>query len=136
MKEKKNKKKDICRAVINTSAAPKAIGPYSQGIELKKLVFFSGQIAIDPATGELSGDDFASQTRRVLKNIDALLASKGLTAANVVKTTIFITDMSKFAEVNAEYGAYFSYEPPARSCVAVSALPMGALVEIEVIATL
>lgn len=136
MKDKKNKRKDFARTVVQTSDAPKAIGPYSQGIELKKLVFFSGQIAIDPATGKLDGDDFPSQTRRVLKNIDALLASRNLTAANVVKTTIFLTDMSKFAEVNAEYGNYFDFEPPARSCVAVAALPMGALVEIEVIASL
>ncbi len=136
MKTKKNKSKDLVRNVINTPTAPKAIGPYSQGIELKKLIFFSGQIPIDPATGALVGDDFTAQTRQVLKNIDALLTSKGLTAANVVKTTIFLTDMTKFAEVNAEYGSYFNFEPPARSCVAVAALPMGALVEIEVIATL
>lgn len=136
MKEKKNKRKDISRAVVSTPLAPKAIGPYSQGIELKKLIFFSGQIAIDPATGELSGNDFASQTKQVLKNIDALLSSKGLTAANVVKTTIFITDITKFSEVNAAYADYFSFEPPARSCVAVAALPMNALVEIEVVATL
>ncbi|MDE6398695.1 MAG: Rid family detoxifying hydrolase [Clostridiales bacterium] len=136
MKVKKQKSKNGVRVVVNTPCAPKAIGPYSQGIELKKLIFFSGQIAIDPATGALAGNDFPSQTRQVLKNIDALLADRGLTAANVVKTTIFITDMSKFAEVNAEYGNYFNFEPPARSCVAVSALPMGALVEIEVIASL
>ena len=135
MKEKHRKNKDGVRAVVNTPNAPKAIGPYSQGIELKKLLFFSGQIAIDPATGALAGDDFPSQTRQVLKNIDALLTSRGLTTANVVKTTIFLTDMSKFAEVNAEYGSYFNFEPPARSCVAVAALPMGALVEIEVIAS-
>lgn len=136
MKDKKSKKKDSFRTVVSTPNAPKAIGPYSQGIELKKLIFFSGQIAIDPSTGELSGKDFTAQTKQVLKNIDALLASKGLTSANVVKSTIFLTDMSKFAEVNAEYANYFSFEPPARSCVEVSALPMGALVEIEIIATL
>lgn len=135
MKEKKNKSKSV-REVIITPDAPKAIGPYSQGIELKKLIFFSGQIPVDPKTGELAGNDYASQTRQVLKNIDALLASKGLNASNVVKATVFITDMSKFGEVNAEYASYFSFEPPARSCVAVSALPMGALVEIEVIATM
>ena len=136
MEDKKSKKKESFRTVVSTPNAPKAIGPYSQGIELKKLIFFSGQIAIDPATGELSGKDFTAQTKQVLKNIDALLASKGLTSANVVKSTIFLTDMSKFAEVNAEYANYFSFEPPARSCVEVSALPMGALVEIEIIATL
>lgn len=136
MKEKKNKNKDMVRSVVNTPHAPKAIGPYSQGIELKKLIFFSGQIAISPATGALEGNDFASQTKQVLKNIDALLTAKGLTAANVVKTTVFLTDMTKFDEVNAEYANYFAFEPPARSCVAVAALPMNALVEIEVIATL
>lgn len=136
MKEKKNKIKDTFRSIINTPHAPKAIGPYSQGIELKKLIFFSGQIAINPETGNLEGNDFASQTKQVLKNIHALLSAKGLTAANVVKTTVYITDMEKFAEVNAEYANYFEFEPPARSCVAVAALPMNALVEIEVIATL
>lgn len=136
MKTKKKNKKDFVRNIVNTPAAPKAIGPYSQGIELKKLIFFSGQLAIDPETGELVGDDFATQTRQILKNIDALLTSKGMTAQNVVKTTVFITDMSKFAEVNTEYANYFSFEPPARSCVEVSALPMKALVEIEVIASL
>lgn len=135
MREKKNKTKDSARHVVHTPTAPQAIGPYSQGIELKKLLFLSGQLAIDPETGTLTGEDFASQTRQALKNIDALLASRGMSAANVVKTTIYLTDMSKFAEVNAEYAAYFSFEPPARSCVAVAALPMGALVEIEVIAS-
>lgn len=135
MKDKKIKKKD-CRSVINTPNAPKAIGPYSQGIELKKLVFFSGQLPIDPATGELVGGDAATQTKQILKNIDALLSSRGLTSANVVKSTVYLTDMSEFSEVNAEYANYFSFEPPARSCVGVAALPMGALVEIEIIATL
>ena len=134
VKSKKNK--PTVRTVINTDKAPKAIGPYSQGIELKKLLFLSGQLPIDPATGEIVGDDFATQTKKVLENIDALLRDRGLSAENVVKTTIYITDMAGFAEVNAEYASYFSFEPPARSCVAVAALPMGAKVEIEVIATL
>ena len=122
-------KANAIRKTVNTPLAPQAIGPYSQGI-----VFFSGQIAINPQTGKLDGDDFASQTQRVLKNIDALLSAQAMTAANVVKTTVFITDMSKFSEVNAEYAKFFSSAPPARSCVAVSALPLGALVEIEIIA--
>ncbi|MCI8487544.1 MAG: RidA family protein [Clostridia bacterium] len=122
------------RKTVNTPLAPQAIGPYSQGIETNDFVFFSGQIAINPQTGKLEGDDFASQTQRVLKNIEALLSAQGMTAANVVKTTVFITDMSKFSEVNAEYAKFFSSAPPARSCVAVSALPLGALVEIEIIA--
>ncbi len=127
-------KANAIRKTVNTPLAPQAIGPYSQGIETNDFVFFSGQIAINPQTGKLEGDDFASQTQRVLKNIEALLSAQGMTAANVVKTTVFITDMSKFSEVNAEYAKFFSSAPPARSCVAVSALPLGALVEIEIIA--
>ncbi len=127
-------KANAIRKTVNTPLAPQAIGPYSQGIETNDFVFFSGQIAINPQTGKLDGDDFASQTQRVLKNIDALLSAQAMTAANVVKTTVFITDMSKFSEVNAEYAKFFSSAPPARSCVAVSALPLGALVEIEIIA--
>ncbi len=127
-------KANAIRKTVNTPLAPQAIGPYSQGIETNDFVFFSGQIAINPQTGKLEGDDFASQTQRVLKNIEALLSAQGMTAANVVKTTVFITDMSKFSEVNAEYAKFFSSAPPARSCVAISALPLGALVEIEIIA--
>lgn len=127
-------KANAIRKTVNTPLAPQAIGPYSQGIETNDFVFFSGQIAINPQTGKLDGDDFASQTQRVLKNIEALLSAQGMTAANVVKTTVFITDMSKFSEVNAEYAKFFSSAPPARSCVAVSALPLSALVEIEIIA--
>lgn len=127
-------KANAIRKTVNTPLAPQAIGPYSQGIETNDFVFFSGQIAINPQTGKLEGDDFSSQTQRVLKNIEALLSAQGMTAANVVKTTVFITDMSKFSEVNAEYSKFFSSAPPARSCVAVSALPLGALVEIEIIA--
>lgn len=127
-------KANAIRKTVNTPLAPQAIGPYSQGIETNDFVFFSGQIAINPQTGKLEGDDFSSQTQRVLKNIEALLSAQGLTAANVVKTTVFITDMSKFSEVNAEYAKFFPSAPPARSCVAVSALPLGALVEIEIIA--
>lgn len=122
------------RTVLYTPDAPAAIGPYAQGIEQRHLLFFSGQIPIDPQTGKLTGDDFASQTKQVLRNMDALLSAQGLTAANVIKTTVYLTDMSKFAEVNAEYGKYFAANPPARSCVGVTALPMGALVEIEMIA--
>ena len=127
-------KANAIRKTVNTPLAPQAIGPYSQGIETNDFVFFSGQIAINPQTGKLEGDDFASQTQRVLKNIEAPLSAQGMTAANVVKTTVFITDMSKFSEVNAEYAKFFSSAPPARSCVAISALPLGALVEIEIIA--
>lgn len=138
MKEKKLLRKESgknVRKVVLCGTAPKAIGPYSQGIALKKLVFFSGQIAIDPATGALVEGGFAEQTKQILHNIDELLKSQGLSAQNVVKTTVFLTDMSKFGEVNAEYANYFSFEPPARSCVAVAAIPMQADVEIEIIAS-
>lgn len=136
MKSKKKIAKSVSRTIVNTTDAPKAIGPYSQGVSLKKLIFFSGQLGIDPQTGALSGTTCLEQTRQVLKNIDALLSSQGLTAANVVKTTVFLTDMANFSEMNTAYAEYFDFEPPARSCIGVAALPMGALVEIEMIATL
>lgn len=129
LKEVKNNRKVVC-----TDKAPKAIGPYSQGIALKKLVFFSGQIAIDPLTSKLTEGGFAEQTVRILKNIEELLKSESLSVENVVKTTVYLTDINKFNEVNAEYANFFTFEPPARSCVEVSALPLGALVEIDVIA--
>lgn len=135
MKEKKlTKEGKQSRKVICTPTAPKAIGPYSQGITLKRLAFFSGQIPLVPETGELIEGGIVEQTRQVLKNIDALLTSDGLSAKNVVKTTVYLTNMDNFGELNAEYASYFNFEPPARSCVEVSKLPQGALVEIEVIA--
>ncbi|MDE7395115.1 MAG: RidA family protein [Clostridiales bacterium] len=136
MKSKKKIAKSVNRNIVFTPDAPKAIGPYSQGVALKKLVFFSGQLGIDPQTGKLCGTTCSEQTQQVLKNIDALLSSQGLTAANVVKTTVFLTDMANFSEMNTAYAEYFNFEPPARSCIAVAALPMNALVEIEMIATL
>ena len=120
--------------IILTDKAPAPIGPYSQGVEAGGLVFFSGQIAIDPAVGKIVETDIEGQTRRVLANIKALLDAASLTPANVVKTTVFVRDMGDFAKVNAIYAETFSSQPPARSCVEVSALPSGALVEIEVIA--
>lgn len=122
--------------IVNTDNAPKAIGPYSQGIAANGFVFFSGQIAIDPATGKFNEGDVVIQTKTVLKNIDALLKSQNLSLQNVIKTTVFLTDMSDFATVNQIYGEYFAGHCPARSCVEVSKLPLGALVEIEVIACL
>lgn len=122
------------KRIISIADAPAAVGPYSQGVALKDLVFFSGQIAIDPKIGKLIDGDVVAQTKQILKNIDNLLKSEGLTAENVVKTTVFITDITKFAAVNAAYAEYFSSNPPARSCIEVSALPLGALVEIEIIA--
>ena len=120
--------------IILTNKAPAPIGPYSQGIEANGFIFFSGQIAIDPAVGKIVATDVEGQTRQVLANISALLSSVSLTPADVVKTTVFVKDIGDFAKVNAIYAEMFGIEPPARSCVEVSALPSGALVEIEVIA--
>ena len=120
--------------IILTDKAPAPIGPYSQGVEAGGLVFFSGQIAIDPAVGKIVETDIEGQTRRLLANIKALLDAASLTPSDVVKTTVFVRNMGDFAKVNAIYAETFSSQPPARSCVEVSALPSGALVEIEVIA--
>ena len=114
--------------------APAPIGPYSQAIRIGAFLFCSGQIAIDPATGKLVNDDVAAQTRQVMNNIAAVLAAAGATFDNVVKTTIYLTEMSDFATVNPVYGERFGKTPPARSTVAVAALPLGSRVEIEVVA--
>ena len=119
---------------ISTSNAPAAIGPYSQAIRAGGFVFLRGQIPLDPATGEIVAGDVAAQTRQVMKNVNAVLGAASATFANVVKTTIFLVDMSDFAAVNAVYGEYFTEIAPARSTVAVAALPRGSRVEIEVIA--
>ena len=120
--------------IIATQTAPAAVGPYSQAVVAGNLMFCSGQIALDPATGTMVGSDFAGQTEQVLKNVTALLASEGLSLTDVVKATVFATDMGAFAAVNEVYARFFTSEPPARSFVEVSALPKNALVEIEVIA--
>ena len=122
------------KEIILTDKAPAPIGPYSQGIAVGGLIFFSGQIAIDPAVGKITATDIEGQTVQVLSNISALLAAASLTPADVVKTTVFVRNMGDFAKVNAIYAQTFDKEPPARSCVEVSALPSGALVEIEVMA--
>ncbi len=122
------------RKTILTDKAPAPIGPYSQGVEVNGLVFFSGQIAIDPAVGKIVAQDVEGQTHQVLANIKALLAAASLTEKDVVKTTVFVKNISDFGKVNAIYATLFGEVPPARSCVEVSALPAGALVEIEVIA--
>lgn len=119
---------------IVSDAAPAPIGPYSQAILAGDELFSSGQIAIDPRTGELHGDDAAAQTRRVLENVGAILRAAGMQFANVVKTTIFLVDMADFAAVNAVYAECFGDVKPARSTVAVAALPKNARVEIEVLA--
>lgn len=120
--------------VVATANAPAAIGPYSQAIAAGTYVFTSGQIGLDPQTGQLVEGDTAAQTRRVMANLGAVLAASGLSFDDVVKTTIFLVDMNDFAAVNAVYGASFSRTPPARSTVAVAALPRNARVEIEAIA--
>ncbi|MBR7121428.1 MAG: RidA family protein [Lentisphaeria bacterium] len=119
--------------IISTDKAPAAAGPYSQAVKNGNWLFCSGQIALDPVTGNPVGSDIKSQTGQVMQNISAVLAASGATFADVVKTTCFLTDINDFAAFNEVYARYFSGRP-ARSCVAVSALPKGALVEVEVIA--
>ena len=121
------------RSVVSTSNAPAAIGPYSQAIRAGQFLFASGQLGLDPATGDLR-EGIEAQTRQALANLQAVLAEAGASVANVVKTTIFLADLAHFATVNQLYGEVFGHEPPARSTVQVAALPKGGLVEIEVIA--
>nr|WP_300656888.1 RidA family protein [uncultured Acetatifactor sp.] len=118
---------------ISTEKAPAAIGPYSQGIIANGMLFASGQIPINPVTGNVEGDDITSQAELVMKNVGALLAEAGTDYVNVVKTTCFLADMGDFAAFNEVYARYFT-EKPARSCVAVKELPKGVLCEVEVIA--
>lgn len=122
------------KRIIATQTAPAAVGPYSQAVVAGNLMFCSGQIALDPATGTMVGASPAEQTEQVMKNVGALLSAEGLSLTNVVKATVFATDMGAFAAVNEVYARFFASEPPARSFVEVSALPKNALVEIEVIA--
>jgi 2-iminobutanoate/2-iminopropanoate deaminase len=119
---------------ISTLNAPAAIGPYSQCIYAGGMYFLSGMLGIDPDTGAFAGDTAAEQTEQACKNIDALLDQAGLTMEHIVKTTIYLTDLKQFADVNEVYGSFFTQDPPARSCVEVSRLPKNALVEIECIA--
>lgn len=121
------------RTVVQTSAAPAAIGPYSQAIRNGDLVFTAGQIGLDPATGELL-DGVAEQAERALRNLTAILDAAGTSLERVIKTTVFLSDMGDFATVNEVYARHFSSPFPARSTVAVAGLPKGALVEIEAIA--
>jgi 2-iminobutanoate/2-iminopropanoate deaminase len=122
------------RQVIATNDAPQAIGPYSQAIQANGFVFLSGQIALDPATQQLIEGDVAAQTERVLQNLTAILRAAGSSLAQVIKTTVFLKNMSDFAAMNEVYGRHFSSEPPARSTVEASRLPKDVLVEIDVIA--
>jgi 2-iminobutanoate/2-iminopropanoate deaminase len=120
--------------VISTKKAPAAIGPYSQAIQVGNLIYISGQIPIDPATGNFVEGGIKEQTRQSLTNIQAILEEAGLTMCNVVKTTVFMADMADFSDMNSVYAEFFSEPYPARSAVAVKTLPKGALVEIEVVA--
>jgi len=123
----------MSRQAVSTTGAPAAIGPYSQGIDADGLVFCSGQLGLDPTTGELV-DGVEAQAERALRNIEAVLDSAGATFADVVKTTIFLVDIGDFAAVNAVYGRFMPDPPPARSTVGVAALPKGGRVEVEAIA--
>jgi 2-iminobutanoate/2-iminopropanoate deaminase len=121
---------------INITTAPSAIGPYSQGKLAGNLLFASGQIPLNPETGEIVGSSIAEQTEQVMKNISAILSSQGLTFDNVIKTSCYLTDMNNFAAFNEVYGKYFHDNLPARTAVAVLALPKNAQVEVEIIAEL
>lgn len=119
---------------ISTSNAPAAIGPYSQAVEHNGTIYISGQLPIDPATGEFAKGDIKDLARQSLNNIKNILASEGLTMANVIKVTVMMTDMANFADINAVYAEFFTAPYPARSAYAVAALPKNGLVEIEAIA--
>jgi len=122
------------KKIVSTSDAPAAIGPYSQAVRVGSMLFCAGQIPLDPKTGQMVSDDISEQAKRVLENIAAILKAEHLSLDHIVKTTIFLTSMNDFQSVNEIYGTYFRQDPPARSTVAVAALPKGAKVEIEVIA--
>jgi len=124
------------KQIVYTKDAPAAIGPYSQGVKIGNLLFTSGQIPINPATGELVNDNIVAATERVMENLKAILEEAGTTFEKVVKTTILLSDMNDFQKVNEIYGKYFTHEQPARSCFQVAKLPKDALVEIEVIAAI
>jgi len=122
------------KSAISTQDAPKAIGPYSQAVRVGDLLFLSGQVPLDPATGNMVDGDITAQTRRVMDNLGAVLKSAGLSFAHVARTTIFLADMGDFAKVNEVYGGYFSEPYPARATVQVARLPKDARVEIDAIA--
>jgi 2-iminobutanoate/2-iminopropanoate deaminase len=124
------------KKIVSTNEAPRAIGPYSQAVRSGSFLFCSGQIPLDPKSSEIVPGDITAQTRRVLDNIAAVLRAEGATFEDVVKTTVFLTDLNDFQTVNEIYGSYFKNQPPARSTVQVAALPKGARVEIEVIAAI
>jgi 2-iminobutanoate/2-iminopropanoate deaminase len=122
------------KQIVSTPSAPAAIGPYSQAVKANGLVFASGQIPLDPTTGQMIEGDIQAQTRRVMENLRAVLAAAGASFDRVVRSTIYLVDLGDFAKVNEVYGSYFPSEPPARATVQVAALPRGSRVEIDVIA--
>jgi 2-iminobutanoate/2-iminopropanoate deaminase len=122
------------KTVFSSPDAPPALGPYSQAIGAGLFIFCSGQVPLEAGTGELVGQEVAEQTKQALLNLGAVLKSAGLSYANIVKTTVFLTDLTRFADMNALYATFFSVAPPARSTIEVSGLPRGAKVEIEAIA--
>jgi len=122
------------REIISTDKAPAAVGPYSQAVRLGDLIYTAGQIALVPETGQLVSDETEAQTRQVMTNLSNVLEAAGSNLANVVKTTIFVTDLADFALINNIYGSFFTADPPARSTVQVAALPLGAKVEVEAVA--
>ncbi len=126
----------MTKKIISTDKAPGAIGPYSQGVSTSTMIYTSGQLPIDAKTGELELDDIKKATAHSLDNVKAILESQDASMENIIKTTVFLTDLADFNDVNEVYGTYFSSEPPARSCVQVAALPKGAKIEIEAIAAI
>lgn len=122
------------RTIIHTQGAPAPIGPYSQAVQAGNLVFVSGQVALDPLTGEMNNADLTAETHQVMKNLQAVLNAAGCDFSHIVKTTIFLSDMQLFTQVNEIYGSYFKSDYPARETVAVKGLPKNANVEISVIA--
>ena len=122
------------KVVINSAGAPAAIGPYSQAVRVGDTLYCSGQIAIDPGTGELVNDSIEAETRRVLENLKAVVEAAGFALSDVVKTTVYMTDMEDYAKINAVYGEFFTERPPARAAVAVASLPKYVRVEISCIA--
>lgn len=123
------------KKIITAANAPAALGPYSHAVTAGDLLFTSGQLGMDPATGKLAGENIESQTEQALNNLESVLAANGMTFADVVKTTIFLTDLGDFATVNGIYATRFPSAPPARSCVQVAALPAGAKIEMEIVAS-
>ncbi|MEI7527833.1 MAG: RidA family protein [Elusimicrobiota bacterium] len=122
------------KKIISTKNAPAAIGPYSQAVEAGGLIFISGQLPIDPATGAMAPAEIKAQTEAVLKNIDGILKAEGLALENVLKTTVFMADLGQFAQMNEVYSKFFPANAPARATIEVKALPRAALVEIEAVA--